>query len=72
MFWWAPVLGLLAIVLVMGFVSDRRNRRRGARLADWRSTWGAIRESRRDLRAYNRMKNVHGPGTDWMDHRRNR
>jgi hypothetical protein len=70
MFWWEPVLGLFALLLVMGFISDRRNRRRGVRLSDWRVTWGAIRESRRDLRAYRAIKNVRGPGTDWMAHRR--
>jgi hypothetical protein len=70
MFWWEPVLGIFALVLVLGFISDRRHRRRGSKLADWRVTWAAIREDRRDLRAYRAIKNVHGPGTDWMDRRR--
>jgi len=70
MFWWEPVLGLFALLLVMGFISDRRNRRRGVKLSDWRVTWAAIREDRRDLRAYRSIKNVHGPGTDWMARRR--
>jgi hypothetical protein len=70
MFWWEPVLGLFALLLVMAFISDRRNRRRGSKLADWRRTWAAIREDRRDLRAYRSIKNVRGPGTDWMARRR--
>lgn len=70
MLWWEPILGLFAVFLVMGFVSDRRHRRRGSGLADWRGIWGAIREDRRDLRAYRSVKNVHGPGTDWMARRR--
>ena len=70
MFWWEPVLGLVALLLVVGFISDRRNRRRGVRLADWRVTWAAIREDRRDARAYRAVKNVRGPGLDWMARRR--
>ena len=70
MFWWEPVLGLFALILVMGFVSDRRNRRRGSKVADWRTIRGAIREDRRDLRADRGIKTVHGPGTDWMARRR--
>jgi hypothetical protein len=70
MVWWMPVLGLLVLLLVLAAISDRRNRRRGARLTDWRGIWGSIREDRRDLRAYRGMKNIHGPGTDWMARRR--
>lgn len=70
MYWWEPVLGLIVLVLVLGFISDRRNRRRGSKPADWRNIWGAIREDRRDLRANNRFKSGRGPGTEWMDRRR--
>ena len=70
MIWWGVVLGVLTLLVVAAAVSDLRNRRRGSKLAAWQGIWLSIREQRRDVRAYEAIKNAQGPGTDWMSHHR--
>ncbi len=68
--WWIPVLGFFAVLAVLARIVDRRDLKRGSTIAGSRAIRGAIREDRRDLRAYRGFKNVRGPGTDWMARKR--
>lgn len=68
-FLWLPLLTLLTVLVIIDFISRRRRRQEGRPVNSDERIWRAIRQTRRDVRAYDRIGGTgYGTGVDWMDH----
>ncbi len=67
-FFWLPFLAVLTALTVIDFVLRKRHRGTGTTASDER-LWRAIRQTRRDVRAYTHIGGTgYGTGVDWMDY----